>query len=188
MSAWPASATNTSPSIATCFLPSTSRCVHGPLSARTITMASRATKRRSARQLAERKHSIYYELDSDDFGVEDESDEEDPDADFDTENLRPRKRRRVTRRAKPVTRAAAQSKRKSGRPKSEPREKKKKSKKKQLAAPLKPKATKELRFTGPSDGKIPNWTTLPDVVLRDIFIFASQPMHEQTTTARYARL
>lgn len=35
-------------------------------------------------------------------------------------------------------------------------------------------------FSGPSDGRIPEWTSLPVEILRDIFIFASKSLSEQT--------
>ncbi|KAK5730396.1 hypothetical protein LTR15_000333 [Elasticomyces elasticus] len=38
-------------------------------------------------------------------------------------------------------------------------------------------------FKGVSDGRVPDWTSLPIDILRDIFVFASQPLHEQTRTA-----
>ncbi|KAK5109210.1 hypothetical protein LTR62_007192 [Meristemomyces frigidus] len=44
-------------------------------------------------------------------------------------------------------------------------------------------ATPKREFTGPSDGMKPDWTSLPISVLRDMFIFASRPVHEQTRVA-----
>lgn len=38
-------------------------------------------------------------------------------------------------------------------------------------------------FKGPSDGRVPDWTSLPIDILRDIFVFAANPIHEQTPTA-----
>jgi hypothetical protein len=147
-------------------------------------MAARATKRRSARQLAERKHSIYYEPDSDELDVG-ESDEDDGEADFQPEPQRLAKKRKLDRRAKPRTRAAAESRRRSanlGRLRKDRVEGGKQKKKIRLAAPLKAKTRKEMKYTGPSDGKTPDWTSLPIEILRDVFVFASQPMLEQTTT------
>ena len=149
-------------------------------------MAQRDNKRRSARQLAGRKRaSIYYEPDSDDDFGEDSDGEQD----FLPELEQPRKRQKRDRRSKPQTRSAAQSRRewlRSSRPKHS--ERKKHPPTKRLGAPMKRKEKKEggpLGFKGPSDGRKPDWTSLPIEILRDIFIFASQPVHEQTTTARY---
>ncbi|KAK5729316.1 hypothetical protein LTR17_012041 [Elasticomyces elasticus] len=38
-------------------------------------------------------------------------------------------------------------------------------------------------FKGVSDGRVPDWTSLPIDILRDIFIYASSPIHEQTRTS-----
>lgn len=136
-----------------------------------------STKRRSARQLADRKHSIYYDPSSDDLDVEDNEE-------FASGLQQPRKRRRVTKPLKRQTRAAAaQVERK--RSKSSKRKRSSKEKKRRLiGAPYKPKSVKKAtRFAGPSDHVTPAWTTLPLEILRDVFIFASQPMQEQTTTA-----
>ncbi|KAK5688063.1 hypothetical protein LTS10_000041 [Elasticomyces elasticus] len=38
-------------------------------------------------------------------------------------------------------------------------------------------------FKGASDGRVPDWTSLPIDILRDIFIYASHPIHEQTRTS-----
>lgn len=149
-------------------------------------MSDRATKRRSARKLRERKHSIYYEPESDedldveesdgaqDFGAEPREPEPEP--------QRPTKRRKVDRRAKPQTRSKAKRSRpESGKPRGP--KKRKHPWSKQLATPFKQKE-KKLKFKGRSDGRIPAWTSLPIEILRDVFIFASRPIHEQTTTAR----
>ena len=149
-------------------------------------MAERASKRRSVRQLAGRKRaSIYYEPDTDDdFGEESNGER-----DFLPEPRR--KKQKLDRRSKPQTRSHAQSRKnlpkssRPGRPSRSARRKQPSKKTQVLGAPLKKKEKKVEGFTGPSDKKIPAWTSLPIEILRDIFIFAAQPIHEQTTTARF---
>ncbi|CAK4032679.1 Hypothetical predicted protein [Lecanosticta acicola] len=136
-------------------------------------MAAPGTKRRSTRQAASRKRSIYVDPETDDE-FEAESEEEfrpvEPPAP-------PPKKRKVARttRHKPQTRSdAAKSKQTV---KSMFR----------VGKPRKPnsKTTTEKRqdFSGPTDNLIPQWTSLPVNILRDVFVFASQPIHEQTTEA-----
>ena len=141
-------------------------------------MADSANKRRSARQLAGRKRaSIYYEPDSDDdFG-------EDSDAEYGA-LPETRHRSKKQRRSKPQTRSAAHSRRQKGGPprKSKPVTKKP-GKLRPIGAPIKKREKKAAGFDGPTDGKIPDWTSLPIELLRDIFVFAAHPMHEQTPTA-----
>ena len=173
-------------------------------------MAS-ASKRRSTRQLAGRKRSIYAEPDSEDdlIDMEDASEGEDDytpavdaaelsqprssrkkrrvDYRSDGDHAQPaptqefkRQRRRIARRPKPQTRGKEKRM-----PKIERRrgpKKKKHGSSKAIAAVGKQSQSRV--FAGPSDGVVPPWTTLPLELLRDIFIFASQPTHEYTTTAR----
>ena len=154
------------------------------------------SKRRSARVLAERKRSIYY-----DPGSEDDFDEEGSDGAPDyrpgrEHSLEPgptpampqrsRKKRKVERRPNPQTRAREQRmqrfKRQPGeRPRGRP--KKKYGVNWIPPTPSKNNVDATKGFSGPSDGKIPEWTRLPAEIWRDIFIFASQPIHEQTTVA-----
>ena len=141
-------------------------------------MAEGPTKRRSARQLAGRKRaSIYYEPDSDDdFAERSEGDHD---------SLPETQRRRKRQRTKRQTRSAAQKnvRERAGRPRKSQATKKKSNSIRPIGAPLKKREKKAAGFDGPSDGKVPDWRTLPLDILRDIFIFAAQPMHEQTTTA-----
>lgn len=151
------------------------------------TMAARPMEaRRSKRQATTRKRSLYQEVDTDD---ELEADSE---ADFEPQPRRPqpkespqppRKKQRTTKRVtKPQTRSTA-AKRKSKSP----------GKTVIGAARKGRKATGESadaqnKFTGPSDGRLPPWATLPVDILRDIFVFASQPLHERDSEHNIAWL
>ena len=158
-------------------------------------MAERATKRRSARQLAGRKRSIYYDPESEDelFNFRDDA-EEDQESQPEplpepSQSQRPKKKRKVHNPPRRQTRLKVKAKerwlssgkgrRKDGKPR-----KKKHRVVKTLISPSKRKAA-NMVFTGPSDEVKPAWTSLPIEILRDIFIFASQPMQEYTITARY---
>ncbi|KAK4580287.1 hypothetical protein LTR86_000490 [Recurvomyces mirabilis] len=88
----------------------------------------------------------------------------------------PRKRQKLQPRPRPQTRTTRRDKGK-GVVKSVLRGIGKKRRWNTVSAP--PKQA----FTGSSDKKIPDWSSLPINILRDIFIFASQPMHEQTRIA-----
>ena len=135
-------------------------------------MADAANKRRSARQLRDRKKaSIYYEPDSDDdFGEESDAEY---DALPDTQHRSKRQRR-----SKPQTRSAVQSRRqRAGRPAKSKPVAKKPGKLRPIGAPIKKKEKKAAGFDGPTDGKIPDWASLPIEVLRDILVYAAQPMH-----------
>ncbi|KAK0891709.1 hypothetical protein LTR02_013861 [Friedmanniomyces endolithicus] len=146
-------------------------------------MAPTGTKRRSTRQAVSRnsKRSIYAEpeTDEDEFDVDVDGEEEyapEPIA----EEPPPRQQRR-----KPAPRTRHQTRSKSvGKSKAvaKPRLKGigKKRRCNTLSDPL-AKGWKE--FKGPSDGRIPKWTSLPIDILREVFVFASQPLHEQTRTA-----
>lgn len=144
------------------------------------------SKRRSARQLAGRKRSIYYESDSDDEAVEllsDDSGDENTHAVPASASPPPptatRSRKRVKKSHKPVTR--------SHKPKPKPKAQaasQQKSRQKARNRPLgtfpKKSKTAPAKVDIPSDGVRPAWEKLPVAILRDIFIFAAQPLHEQT--------
>lgn len=148
-------------------------------------MAERASKRRSARQLAGRKRSVYFEPDSDDafeMGSESEGEQDyrPPRDQSPPPAPRPAKKRKQNRSHKPKTRSSAKrapTVRHAG------RKKKAHPFHKIPATPRKVKERSVAAFSGPSDGVTPPWTTLPLEILRDVFIFASQPIHDQTTTA-----
>lgn len=132
------------------------------------------TKRRSSRQMASRKRSIYVDPETEDefeADTEEDYEPEEPTA------PPPKKRKTVSRKPKPQTRRRVKSK---------PANKPLKSVFK-VGKPRKPNSKaapeKKKEFSGPSDNKIPDWTSLPVDILRDIFIFASHPIHEQTTEA-----
>ncbi|GAB7365722.1 hypothetical protein MBLNU230_g7060t1 [Neophaeotheca triangularis] len=141
-------------------------------------MAARPREaRRSKRQATTRKRSLYQEVDTDD---ELEADSED---DFQPASRRerfqdspqpPLKKQRTTKRvAKPQTRSVA------AKTKSKP------ARRAAIGAPRRARKTPseaadaQRKFTGPSDGRIPPWATLPVNIQRDIFVFASQPLHER---------
>ena len=153
-------------------------------------MSGRASKRRSVRQLAGRKRSVYFEPDTDDdFALERGSDEAvDIHLQLEPQQAQPlRKRKKFNRRpTKRETRSKTQNRSLSTKRSARPQ---KKNPIPRVGTTLgkkrKHKGLKQVGFTGPSDGRVPAWTSLPLDVLRDIFIFASQPRHEQTTTARF---
>lgn len=135
-------------------------------------MAPGATKRRSNRQAATRKRSKYVDPDTDDdFETSDAEADHSPDqlhhAQAEAQAPVP-KRRKVTRKThRPQTRSKAAK----AKPKTQTRI---------IGQTRKPRATAAekadaAKFKGPSDGKIPEWTSLPSAILRDIFVFASQP-------------
>lgn len=141
------------------------------------------SKRRSARQLAGRKRSIYYESDSDDAGVELLSDDS-SDEQIHARPVSPppplpaasRSRKRSKRNHKPVTRSHRPK------PKAAPQQK---SRQKARTRPFGTFPAKKSKGATvgvpiPSDGVQPDWGKLPVGILRDIFIFAAQPLHEQT--------
>ncbi|KAK0249618.1 hypothetical protein LTS09_015190 [Friedmanniomyces endolithicus] len=146
-------------------------------------MAPTGTKRRSTRQAVSRnsKRSIYAEpeTDEDEFDVDVDGEEEyapEPIA----EEPPPRQQRR-----KPAPRTRHQTRSKSvGKSKAVAKPSLKGVGKKRRWNTLSDSLAKGWKdFKGPSDGKIPKWTSLPIDILRDIFVFASQPLHEQTRTA-----
>ena len=146
-----------------------------------------ARKTRSAAAVnASRKRSIYHEPDTDEEVYRDdtESDEEDDFQPQHTEPQRPSKRRKVAQRKQ---KPAAQSRPINSSQKStkrHPRAKKKEHLFSHIHSTPVKKEDHEARFKGQSDNRVPAWTSLPIEILRDIFIFASHPIHEQTTTAR----
>jgi hypothetical protein len=146
-------------------------------------MARAATTRRSGRQAATRKRSLYVDPDTDDdFQASD-----DGEADYSPDPLHAAapaptraptrasaqgpatKKRKVLRKTqRPQTRSKAAT----ARPKTQTRI---------IGHARKPRTTtteklEAGKYTGPSDGKIPEWTSLPLAILRDIFVFASQPL------------
>ena len=129
------------------------------------------SKRRSVRQAVSRKRSVYVDPDTDD-DFEANLDVEPP-----AEGPRPSssKRRKTKPRPKPTTRSRAKRRRPLvlGQPR--------KANTKEI-----PVTKKE--FSGPSDYRVPPWTSLPLNILRDIFVFASQPLHEETAESRYVYL
>lgn len=142
------------------------------------------TKRRSSRQAASRKRLKYLEPDTDDDYDYPSEDGFGPQTD-----LKPvlpsseKPRRHGTRAAIPQTRSKAISK--SKKPARRPRLK-------PIGAPR--KLNRRWRdgidntpvykeFSGPSDRKIPAWTSLPLEILRQIFVYGSLPLLEQTGTA-----
>lgn len=142
----------------------------------TLTMAPVGTKRRSGRQAATRKRSKYVDPDTDDdFEADEASDDGEADYLPDSPNAAAsapapqNKRRKVSRKThRPQTRSKAAK----AKPKTQTRI---------IGHTRKPRtsAADKLeagKFTGPSDGKIPDWTSLPAAIARDIFFFASQPL------------
>lgn len=146
------------------------------------TMASERSKRRSIRQAASRKRSIYAEPDTDDdFELADGSETQ-----FEALPLRnvsnAHKRRKATR-SRPLTRSKA-----SSRVKSVPRSRGKKRNIWALGKARKPRTsedTNNVQFDGPSDHRIPPWTTLPITILREIFGYALCANNDHTQTPRY---
>lgn len=142
-------------------------------------MARLATTRRSGRQAATRKRSKYVDPDTDDdFQASDGEADYSPDPLHAAASAPARestqgpatKKRKVSRKTqhRPQTRSKAAT----ARPKTQTRI---------IGHARKPRTTtaeklEAGRYTGPSDGKIPEWTSLPLAILRDIFVFASQPM------------
>ncbi|KXT01578.1 hypothetical protein AC578_6356 [Pseudocercospora eumusae] len=134
-----------------------------------------ATKRRSTRQSASRKRSIYYEpdTDEDDFEASGRSEEDFvPDTYSEVAPEPVPKKRKVERKRKPQTRSKAAAAR---------------TKQTTLVRAFRinkarraPSASTPVKkgFEGPSDGNIPNWKALPEEVLKQIFIYASLPVDE----------
>lgn len=133
-----------------------------------------ASQRRSTRQAHERAanrkrplRSQYIEPDTDD-DLEAESEDEEEEAE--PAPQRSRKRRRVARQPKPQTRSKTKvaTKRKIinvGRPR----------KARKQHDPDAKNTVKQ--YTGPTDGRIPAWTSLPIDILLSVFEYASQPLY-----------
>lgn len=141
------------------------------------------TKRRSTRQAVSRisKRSIYVDpdTDDDDFDIgdgEEEYEESVTGVQPTAAQPPPRKRQKAASRTRHQTRRKSIS-----RGKNKGVAKIKIATKRRPNSLGAPSAVKH--FNGPSDGKIPDWTSLPIDILRDIFIFASQPLHAQTRTS-----
>jgi hypothetical protein len=145
-----------------------------------------ATKRRSGRQAATRKRSKYVEPDTDDdFEADEASDDGEADYVPDPQHAAasssvsapaPKKRKITRRPQRPQTRS------KVAKTKTKP-----KSQTRIIGHTRKPNtATAEKVepgvFKGPSDDKIPEWTSLPVGILRDIFVFASQPLDSDSAS------
>ncbi|WPH01202.1 Hypothetical protein R9X50_00403800 [Acrodontium crateriforme] len=141
-------------------------------------MAASGSKRRSTRQAVSRirKRSRYAEWESDDDDFDLPSDVEFEPA----HSIEPQPvQESVRRKAKLPSRSKRQTRSKSTKP--QPR-----SFNQSLGKPHKRNthtAPSKKEFTGPSDKKIPPWTSLPINILRSIFLYASHPINDQTTTA-----
>ena len=141
---------------------------------REANMASVTTKRRSGRQAATRKRSKYVDPESeDDFMMDDEA-EYLPEAVATAPVPAPApKRRKVSRKThRPQTRSKAA---------------KSKTQTRIIGQSRKPRTAvadnvEAGKFKGPSDGKIPDWTSLPLAILRDVFTFASQPLDSDSAS------
>jgi hypothetical protein len=115
---------------------------------------------------------MYVEPDTDEEGEEDYE----PETPAAPSRQPPRKRQKIIPRTRHVTRSKAVNKSKAlAKPSLKGIGKKRRWN--TVGAPPK----KE--YKGPSDGKIPDWTSLPIDILRQVFDYASQPRHEQTRTA-----
>lgn len=144
------------------------------------------TNRRSTRQAATRKRSKYYDPDTDDdFDFDLDADGEDDYAPEGAPQARPAPQqpaRKRQRKSRPQTRSRATSRSSSSKGKSKAaaaaaaaatprlRDIGKRRRGNSLAAP----PTKD--FAGPSDGRIPDWTSLPIEILRQCFVHASRPL------------
>nr|POE93038.1 hypothetical protein CFP56_64145 [Quercus suber] len=149
-------------------------------------MASVANKRRSTRQAATRKRSRYAEPDTDDSFDESEVGVEENYASrinsTQATQIPARKKVKRTRKLhhKPQTRSRTTETSKSKSTRSN------RTTIKSFGSVRKANVQHESSsktFKGPSDNKSPRWTSLPIAILRDIFIYASQPLHEATITA-----
>ena len=133
-------------------------------------------KRRSARH--HRKRSLYYEPETDEEDVEllgqlDSDDDTAWGIDSFPARRAPKRLKTGERKVKPKTRSQSH-KAAASRNKGKVTAAKKRRTRELGTAPGK-KEKKDVGFVGPSDGIIPAWTSLPLAILRDIFVFASQP-------------
>ncbi|KJY02388.1 hypothetical protein TI39_contig55g00003 [Zymoseptoria brevis] len=138
---------------------------------------SASTKRRSTRQAATRRRSIYAEPETDDdFDAGSEHDEyHDEGEGEELPDAPPPKKRKTNTRHRPQTRSKAKHSVKSSFRIGKPRRMNSKS-----------MDAEEKKVDIPSDNKIPDWTLLPVDILRDIFIFASTPIHDQIQASNAA--
>ncbi|KAJ8606994.1 hypothetical protein MRB53_040591 [Persea americana] len=145
---------------------------------------AQASKRRSSRQMASRKRSRYAEPDTDDDLMEQ--------SDFDSDQEPPRELTGASRPSKlqKITKHRPKTRSKTT-PSKTPARRKKKQKKRQTFVVGQPRRARTVqkedellpgKFTGPSDGVIPAWTSLPQNILRDIFSFGSQPLTAENAT------
>lgn len=147
-------------------------------------MARAASTRRSGRQAATRKRSKYVDPDTDDdFQASDGEADYSPDplhaaapAPAQIQGPATKKRKVLRKTHRPQTRSKAATA--TAPPKTQTRI---------IGHARKPRTTtveklEAGRYTGPSDGKIPEWTSLPLAILRDTFIFASQPMNGENVS------
>nr|POE53380.1 hypothetical protein CFP56_28602 [Quercus suber] len=149
-------------------------------------MAPIVSKRRSTRQAATRKRARYAEPDTDDtFDDSEAEDGRDHGSRINSTQVsqapvRKKARKMKQQHRKPQTRSktTVTSKSKSTRSNTSTIKSFGSVRKANVQHESLPKS-----FVGPSDHKTPRWTTLPIAILRDIFIYASQPLHEATTTA-----
>ncbi|KAF2717954.1 hypothetical protein K431DRAFT_288101 [Polychaeton citri CBS 116435] len=141
-------------------------------------MAPIGGKRRSVRQAATRKRSRYYEPETDDdFEVSERSEVEELLLD-ELPAPEPRKRQRITSHrpvAKPQTRSHASTSKPKSKSSSQPRKIYTFKRRKPRKTPE--ELAQEREYRGPSDGRVPDWCSLPESILRDVFIFASYPLH-----------
>jgi hypothetical protein len=137
---------------------------------------SASSKRRSARQATTRKRSIYAEPETDDdFAAGSGPDETYNNVEEEEAVSAPAPKKRKTARHRPQTRSTAKSSIKSSFQVGKPRK-----------ANGKSMNAEEMKIVIPSDNKIPDWTSLPVDILRDIFIFASTPIHDQIQASNAA--
>jgi hypothetical protein len=136
-----------------------------------------SSKRRSTRQAATRKRNKYVEPETeDDFDSGSELDDYRDHTEVKAEAPPPKKRKTASsKQAQPRTRSKAKQSIKSSFAIGEARRPNSKSLVKE-----------EKKIVIPSDNKIPDWTSLPVDILRDIFIFASTPIHDQIQASNAA--
>lgn len=129
------------------------------------------SKRRSTRQVAKRSIYVEPETDDEDFEFEYGRQRSVEDNEYHTDPLPPApKRQKTSTRTKPQTRSRAkgtQSSLKSAFKIGKPRKPNSKS--------LHEEKEEDKAFSGPSDGKIPDWKSLPISIVRDIFTYATLP-------------
>ncbi|PIA99240.1 hypothetical protein CB0940_03140 [Cercospora beticola] len=122
------------------------------------------TKRRSTRQAATRRRSIYLDPDTDDdFEAGSEDDYTPHEQPVEVAEEPAPKRRKLSTRRKPLTRSKAAKTRQSSL-----------KKEFRVGKSRKPNVEPVKKvFDGPSDGKIPKWVELPHDILKSIFTYAA---------------